>query len=83
MNYKTIAITRLTVLLVLALNQTLIGFGMSPLPFDETEIEAGINGVLLTIVAIWAWYKNNNVTPEAQAAQIILDAKKERKKGSK
>lgn len=76
MSYKTAAIARLIVLVILVINQSLISFGMSPLPFDDEEVEAGVNAVLLAIVAIISWWKNNNVTVEAQQAQRQLDRKK-------
>lgn len=79
MNYKYAAIGRLAVLVILLINQTLIAFNMSPLPFNDEEIEAGVNAVLLFIAAVWSWWKNNAVTAEAQAAQRVL----ERKKGEK
>ena len=74
------ALTRLVVLAVLLVNQTLITLGWSPLPFSEEEIFEGVSAVATAVVAIYTWYRNNNVSKEAQEAQKILDAKKGRKK---
>ena len=77
------ALTRLVVLAVLLVNQTLITLGWSPLPFSEEEIFEGVSAVATAVVAIYTWYRNNNVSKEAQEAQKILDAKKGRKKTNK
>ena len=74
------AITRLVVLAVLLVNQTLITLGWSPLPFSEEEIYEGVSAAATALMAIYTWYRNNNVSKEAQEAQKILDAKKGRKK---
>lgn len=78
---KQAAFARLFVLLFLIVNQTLIAMDWSPLPFDEVEVEAGINAILLTASALWAWWKNSPVTPEAEEAQAVLERKKRIKKG--
>lgn len=82
MNPGTIAVARIAVLLLLVLNQALLSVGLSPLPFDDVQLETGVNTVLTVAASFWIWYKNNNLTKEAQEAQKILDVKKERKKGS-
>lgn len=72
------AIVRLAVLVILLINQALILFGWNPLPFSEEQIYEGVSSVATVLVAIWVWWKNNNVTKEAQEAQKYLD---ELKKG--
>lgn len=73
------AIVRLAVLLVLFINQTLVLFGWNPLPFSEEEIYVGLSSVALAIQSIYVWYRNNNVTEEAQEAQLLLDELKDEK----
>ena len=74
------AIIRLAVLAILFVNQALIMFGWSPLPFSEEEVFAGVSAIATALASIWVWYKNNNLTKEAEEAQRILDAKKAKKK---
>ncbi|WP_080875276.1 phage holin [Oceanobacillus timonensis] len=74
------AITRLAVLAVLLFNQVLVTFGWNPLPFSEEEIYEGVSAVVLAVVAIWTWWKNNSVSQEAQEADRILKDAKQNKK---
>ena len=74
------AIVRLAVLFVLFVNQALVMFGWNPLPFSEEEIYAGLSALATAVQAVYVWYRNNNVTKEAEEAQKVLDAKKQRKK---
>lgn len=74
------AIVRLAVLFVLFVNQALVMFGWNPLPFSEEEIYAGLSALATAIQAVYVWYRNNNVTKEAEEAQKVLDELKERKK---
>lgn len=76
------ALVRLAVLMVLFINQTLILFGWSPLPFSEEQLYEGLSSFALVITMLWSWWKNNNVTPEAQEADQYrkeLKAMRERK----
>lgn len=74
------ALIRLAVLAILFVNQALVMFGWSPIPFSEEEVFAGVSAVATALASIWVWYKNNNLTKEAEEAQRILDAKKAKKK---
>lgn len=73
------AIVRLIVLVILLINQTLIVLGYNPLPFSEVQIYEGVSSVATVVMAIYAWWKNNNVTKEAQEAQEYLNELKSRK----
>lgn len=73
------ALVRLAVLMVLFINQTLILFGWSPLPFSEEQIYEGVSSVALVVIAIWTWWKNNSVTKEAEEADQYLRELKGRK----
>ena len=78
-NNKTQGIIRLVVLVVLLLNQTLISLGYNPLPFSEEQIYEGLSSVALVVSAIYSWWRHNNITPEAEQAQVELERKKNRK----
>lgn len=73
----TQAIVRLVVLVILLVNQALIVFGLNPLPFSEEQIYEAVSSVATVVVALWAWWKNNSVTKEAQEADVILREMKE------
>ena len=73
------ALIRLAVLIILLINQTLLVLGWSPLPFSEEQIYEGVSSVALVVTAIYTWYKNNNVTKEAEKAQGYLNQLKGRK----
>jgi len=57
---------RITVLIIALVNQTLVVFGISPIPFTSAEIEAGVATVFSVISTLWATWKNNDITPEAR-----------------
>lgn len=67
------AYVRLSVLIILLVNQSLIVMGWDPLPFNEEQIYEGVSSVATVAMAIYTWYKNNNVTKEAERAQEYLD----------
>ena len=74
------AIVRLVVLVILLINQALIVFGLNPLPFSEEQIYEAVSSVATVVVALWAWWKNNSITKEAQQADEYLQELKERRK---
>jgi len=63
MNIGTII--RTVVLVFALLNQILVAFGKSPLPFDEVEVEQGVSAIITASAALWAWWKDNDVTKQA------------------
>src|SRR5690625_3960374 len=67
------AIVRLVVLVILLINQFLITVGWNPLPFGEEQIFEGVSSIATVAMAIFTWWKNNNVTKEAQEAQEYLN----------
>ena len=44
---------------------------------DADELFTGVCCVLALVCLLWCWWKNNNVTDAAIAAQAVLDALKE------
>lgn len=73
------AYVRLSVLIILLVNQSFIVMGWDPLPFNEEQIYEGVSSVATVAMAIYTWYKNNNVTKEAEQAQEYLNELKIKK----
>lgn len=70
------ALIRLIVALVPAINIILVYFNKSPLPFSEDEINVALSAAVSFIGILWSWWKNNNITFEAQTSQKLLDSMK-------
>jgi len=68
----SMAIARLAVMAVLAVNMALTAAGKNPLPFNEAAATEWLAYALAGLSALWAWWKNNNVTKNAQQAQETL-----------
>jgi len=74
------AIIRLIVLVVMVLNQLLITFDKSPFPFSEDQVFTAVSSVAMVLTILWNWWKNNNVTKEAQKAdEYMHELKRSRK----
>lgn len=71
------ALIRLIVALVPAINIILVYFNKSPLPFSEDEINVALSAVVSFLGILWSWWKNNNITFEAQTSQKFLDQLKD------
>lgn len=78
-NNKQQAFIRLLALVLVLLNQALTTFGLNPLPFSDEQLYEGSSYVVLTLVAIWNWWKHANVTKESQIAQVELERLKKKK----
>ena len=66
-------VIRTIILLVALTNQFLVSLGLSPFPFSAEQIEVGLSWSFTVLATLWTWWKNNNVTKEAQKAQEYLD----------
>lgn len=80
------AAIRILVLIIALVNQGLVAFGLSPMPFTTAEIEAGLSVVFTVIATFVATYKNNDFTPEAKKGterMRELKADKKRNGGDK
>jgi SPP1 family holin len=69
-------IARTVVLFVALLNTVLNACGKNPLPFSDDEVYTGVSAVVTTVVAIWAWWKNNSFTSAAVKADEVLKIEK-------
>ncbi len=63
---------RFIVLILALINQWLATKNISPIPVDEDSISS----ILLTIVALYGWYKNNPTSKEGHEAHIEMKQKK-------
>lgn len=75
-NGKVKAMIRLLVMVVLAVNAALTVAGKNPIPFDETTFTEVATQVAAGLSAVWAWWKNNNMTDAACETQGLLDISK-------
>jgi SPP1 family holin len=65
---------RTNVLVVVLVNQLAVSFtGTSIVPIPEDQVDEGVASILVTVAAIWSWWKNNSITKEAQQADAVLD----------
>lgn len=72
-NEKTKAIIRLIVMAVLMVNMGLTVAGKNPIPLDENALTEWLTVAAAGISAVYSWWKNNNVTKQAQQAQEVLN----------
>lgn len=76
-------IIRTIVMALALLNQILVMFGASPLPYTNEEIGEGLTAVFTVGATLWAYWKNNSFTKEAKEADNLLKKKKQQKKANK
>lgn len=63
-----------TICLIIALaNQLLIWFGKERIPFTDDEIYQAVSYIVLSVVALWSWWKNNSFTQPALAADEYME----------
>lgn len=74
-------VVRLFVLAVLLVNQLLITLGYEPFPATEEQLYDFFSTVVLGVVAVWTFWKNNSFTKEAKQADELLKKMKTKKKG--
>ena len=63
-----------TICLIIALaNQLLIWFGKERIPFTDDEIYQAVSYIVLAVVALWSWWKNNSFTQPALKADEYME----------
>lgn len=72
-------VVRLFVLAVLLVNQLLITLGYEPFPATEEQLYDFFSTVVLGVVAVWTFWKNNSFTKEAKEADEVLKTLKKEK----
>ena len=65
-------IARTIALFVVLINTILTAIGLNPLPYSETEVYEAISTVVTVIVALWAWWKDNDITQSALARKAKI-----------
>ena len=78
MSEKQAAIARLIIIILAVVNQSLTLAGYNPLPFSDEALYEAITALFTGYAIILTWWKNNNMTPEAQKAQRELNRLKGR-----
>ncbi|WP_440894851.1 phage holin [Amphibacillus sp. Q70] len=61
-------IIRTVALFVAFINQLLCFFGKSPIPIEEESLTTFISIIIMGVVSIWSWWKNNSFTKSAKEA---------------
>lgn len=72
MKEKAKAFANIIIAGVLLLNAILTAAGKNPLPVDEDAIFEVASYIAIGIDTIWIWWKNQNITLEAQTAQDFI-----------
>lgn len=70
------AIIRILVLAITTVNAILTAMGKNPIPFDENAFTECIAYIIQGVSAVWAWWKNNNMTEEALEGSALTRALK-------
>ncbi len=65
-------VIRTLILLLALINQVLYIFGVNPIPIENEMISQLITAFFTVGASIWAWWKNNSFTVEAQEADKFL-----------
>lgn len=74
-----LALTRLIILIIALINSALAHYGKSIINTDETFIYQTLSDLFLIGSIAWTYWKNNNITHNAQQAQEfknVLDVEK-------
>ena len=79
MKGKKGAIIRITVLVITTVNAILTASGKNPIPFDESGFTECLAYILNGVSAVWAWWKNNDMTYEAIEGTALTKALKAKK----
>lgn len=65
-------IVRIVVLVILLINQSLVGFGFDPLPFDAGQIYEGVSTVATVVWSIITTYFDTDLTKQARHNKKFL-----------
>ena len=72
-NQRIAAFARLIVPFYALVNAFLLSMGYNPMPFSDEDVTAAVNTVIGAVGTLYVWWRNNNITQEAQEAQLIYD----------
>ena len=80
MSGKKGAIIRILVLAITTVNAILTAMGKNPIPFDESTFTECLSYIINGVAAVWAWWKNNDLTYEATEGTALTHALKAKNK---
>ena len=72
-NQRIAAFARLVVPFYALVNAFLLSMGYNPMPFSDEDVTVALNTAIGAVGTLHVWWKNSNVTREAQEAQLIYD----------
>lgn len=67
------AIVPLLVFALAALNNFLSTKGLPCIQIGDDALTQAVSSIVEYLSAVWAWWRNNNVSLKAQQAQVYLD----------
>ena len=70
---KILAFAPLVVSLVLLINTFLSAKGLPCIGLTDNDITTLISSIATVVSVIYTWWYNNNVSPNAQTSQVVLD----------
>ena len=70
---KVDTVVRTICLIIALVNQFLIIIGKGRIPFTEDEIYQAVSYIVLAVIAIWTWWKNNSFTKPAIKADEYME----------
>ena len=71
-NITSGTIARTIVLALALINQLLTVTGHAVLPITDEQVNTLVSTIWTVVAALWAYWKNNSLTPEAQEADRVL-----------
>ncbi|WP_029265669.1 phage holin [Virgibacillus alimentarius] len=72
MQFNKNMIVRIVVLVIVLINQFLIGFGFDPLPFTDEQIYEAVSTVATVVMALIATYFDTDITKQARQNKKYL-----------
>lgn len=75
-NERKRALLRLVLVIFALINQILTMSGHAILPISDEQLTDILTNGFTIIATLWAWWKNNSITPEAIQADIFMDTLK-------
>lgn len=73
---KKETIIRVIVLIILLINQILIITGVTDFVIEENKVYDIVSTIATTLMSLWAMWKNNSFTKNAQKADKYLESLK-------
>lgn len=67
------AIIPIAIFTLAAINSYLSNKGLPCLEIGDDTLTQWVSNIVEYVAAVWCWWKNNNVTPQAQQAQDYLN----------